>query len=61
MKSAEPLKCVYELCNDAFCKGTFIHEWIYNVKQLVWILQHQHRKRPFEKKTKLGHQLRTTK
>ena len=38
MQSVEPLKCVYELCDYAFSKGTFIHEWIYNVKQLVRLL-----------------------
>ena len=38
LESAEPLERVYELCDNAFCQGTFIHEWVYNVKQLVRLL-----------------------
>ena len=31
MELAETLKFVYELCDDAFCQGTFIQEWIYDL------------------------------
>ena len=59
MKLVERLKRMYELCDDAFSKGTFIHEWRYNVNRLVWLLvQPQCRKQPLKK---LGHQLRATK
>ena len=37
MESAEPLERMYELCDDAFYQGTFIHEWIYDLSyNLVW-------------------------
>ena len=26
MELAEPLKCVCELCDNAFCQGTFIYK-----------------------------------
>ena len=50
MESAEPLKRMCELCDNAFSQGTFIHEWRYNIKRLVRLLvQRQRRKWPLKK------------
>ena len=32
VESTKPLKHVYELYDDGYYQGTYIHEWIYNVK-----------------------------